>query len=50
MPVQENVMNESVAMVPDAKQRLKLAVKDLNTFMVRVCCQRFLDCFTAIGT
>lgn len=29
----ENIMNESIAMVPDAEQRLKLAIKDLNTFI-----------------
>lgn len=34
--MQENIMNESIAMVPDAEQRLKLAIKDLNTFIVRV--------------
>lgn len=30
-------MNESIAMVPDAEHRLKLAIKDLKTFLVRVC-------------
>jgi len=35
--MQENVMNESIAMVPDAEQRLKLAIKDLNTYLVRIC-------------